>query len=280
MKNNLKSVDIATLTMNSVYQRCFEPKRCKELKYSIQKEGYWDHSIIVVNSKLEVVDGQHRVQAARDCGIKRIVVNVVDFKNKEEEARFFWVMNNYKSTHLLTKDYWFARYQSADILANALYAINDCDKSSLKNNIALKGHDTRSKLNIAAALTLINYAVTGTSTHWERRGDSTLSKGVEKIGISEVVIRASQTYDFISLCFGRISINNTVPYKFKNFKSIITFIMLLEKSGFIENRDTIKKIQSFIFTSEFDRIPQSMKVQSLVNHFNSGKTKNRIKYEV
>lgn len=279
MMKNLRTYDVTELRFNPIYQRVFEQPRYNEIKESINKNGYWDHSIIVVNRKLEVVDGQHRWQAAKNCGIRRVTVSVVDFESKEKEAEFFWTINNYKSTHLKTKDYWFARYMSSDVIANALYSLCDYNISSLYKKIALKGHDTFSKLNINSALSLINYSVSGTVHNWERSRDDYLASNINKIGIKEVVSRTNDIMNFIYGTFGIISKQNPKPYGTSNFRAILIFHKLLDQNDLLDDAAK-KKMQSFIFTSEFDRLPRVMKVQSLVNWFNSKRTKNKIEYKL
>ena len=279
MIKNVRTFNVEELRFNSVYQRVFEPSRCKEIELSIKKDGYWDHSVIVVNQHKEIVDGQHRCKAAIKCGIKRLTASVVNFESKEREAEFFWVINNYKSTHLKPKDYWFARHQSACPIASVLYDLNEKENSLLKNLIAIKGHDTKHKLPVEGALTLINYCCLGTVINWKRSIDDKIISYIKKIGAEEIVLRANGPIDFMFNSFGRLSKSNQKPYYSGTFRALLTFYKLIKSAGFSTEK-TEFKMSKFPFTSEFYRLPQGLKIQTLVNWYNSGKTKFKIDYSL
>lgn len=57
------------------------PEKMRELVEKIPHDGVWIHPIIVDRNSLVVLDGMHRVAAAKEIGYKYIPVCLVDYKN-------------------------------------------------------------------------------------------------------------------------------------------------------------------------------------------------------
>jgi len=57
------------------------PEKMQELVEKIQHDGVWIHPIIVDSNSLVVLDGMHRVAAAKEIGYKYIPVCLVDYNN-------------------------------------------------------------------------------------------------------------------------------------------------------------------------------------------------------
>jgi hypothetical protein len=152
-------IDIANLKFNPVYQRKLEPHRWKEVLGSMERTGVFAiESPIVINQNNEIVDGQHRVVAAEKYGFKKVLYVRYYFASEKCEAKYFKHMNKFNSKQKPV-DYWFSAKMAGDRLANILYKLDEQDTSSLKNQIALKGKQTNTKLSISQVLSMILYAV-------------------------------------------------------------------------------------------------------------------------
>ena len=57
------------------------PEKMRELVEKIPHDGVWIHPIIVDSNSLVVLDGMHRVAAAKEIGYKYIPVCLVDYRN-------------------------------------------------------------------------------------------------------------------------------------------------------------------------------------------------------
>ena len=57
------------------------PDKMQELVEKIPHDGVWIHPIIVDRNSLVVLDGMHRVAAAKEIGYRYIPVCLVDYEN-------------------------------------------------------------------------------------------------------------------------------------------------------------------------------------------------------
>jgi hypothetical protein len=76
------SFELALVELSSLHiHEEIIPEKMDELVEKIPHDGVWIHPIIVDRSSLVVLDGMHRVAAAKEIGYKYIPVCLVDYEN-------------------------------------------------------------------------------------------------------------------------------------------------------------------------------------------------------
>lgn len=263
------------------YQRFLELRRQKNIEESIKQYGYWPSQVITVNENHEIIDGQHRWRAALNQNISKVPICIVSFPSKEMEAEYFWHCNDY-NTKLNQPCYWAARYEANDIIAKILYELEADAHSFFCNFIAIKGKQTsQSKLTIAHALSIIVSMTLDYSWKWERRYDKLIKRKIEALGYREISIRCNLFLKWFFDCFGNEKKHNPIAYNGNTIRAIISFFLLLKKQGFLNSQyiNTVNKMRQFVFVSEFIRTPQIGKIHFFINHFNAGRSKNKLEYK-
>src|SRR5512147_1216405 len=71
---------LAELRTLHIHEEIIPPKM-EELVQKIPQDGVWIHPIVVDSSSLVVLDGMHRVAAAKKIGYRYIPVCLVDYGN-------------------------------------------------------------------------------------------------------------------------------------------------------------------------------------------------------
>jgi hypothetical protein len=94
-KPELKWLPVDRLSVDHRYQRTLESERSQRLVARIAEKFRWSAFQAVLATEAPkgggwlIIDGQHRVEAARQCGIKAVPAVVVDAKSLEEQAAAF-----------------------------------------------------------------------------------------------------------------------------------------------------------------------------------------------
>lgn len=274
-------VDPKELKLEPTYQRCIEPSRKRGIAQSMVTTGYWPEETIIVNQDFEIVDGQHRVVAALQVGIKQVPISVVEFKDKRTEATYFSLKNNW-NTSLKPVDFWYARYQFCHPYATCIYELDIDDDSLLKNNIALKGRETKkAKFTITDCCLFINFAV-GYNQNWSKEKDAFLTKRVVNLGYEPIKEEINDFIDCFYSIFGNSKRSNPFAYRASSIRSFITFYSLAKRQDFLSSRrklnEFIGKMATYALTADFLKANHAGRIQMLITHFNHKRT-HRMTYD-
>jgi hypothetical protein len=271
-------MDTKDIKFNAEYQRTLEQWRLKKIIASMRAYGYWPSEVIVLNEKHEVVDGQHRTKAAINIGIKQVPVCIVTFPNKKLEAKFFADKSNY-NCNLKPVDFWHARYLSGHPVAEALYKL-EADKScNLYNRVALKGRESKTtKYIINQVLSMFCMITRMNDSNWRKDNDDQLMNKILEISYDKLVAKINQFTTWLEQSFGLKG--GSMAYETSHFRSILKFYSIIEDHGDAQKSESIKKMRSYIFTSELSKLTHTARVYALIAHYNKGKMdKNKISYE-
>ncbi len=149
------------------YQRPIEPIRLNNIKKSIIEnrttspafDGYFPQEVIVLNQDGEPVDGQHRLQAARDCGIEEVPCVKWHFDGIVDETKMFTHLNSF-NTNLKAVYVWHSRKLWGCPIANMVYDLHENPDSPFHGIIRVKGNDSvrtdKKKFTIVSLIQLMN----------------------------------------------------------------------------------------------------------------------------
>jgi hypothetical protein len=265
--------------INETYQRPIEPSRKNRIATSMRDSGYWPFEVIILNEKHEVIDGQHRVSAAKMVGIKYVLVCIVSFPSHEKEAMFFTVKNSYNPL-LSPIHFWHARYESKHPIAVLMYKLESDPESKMYGKIAIKGKATaRVKYPINQFFTLLLPVIGIKESTWMRRLDNRIINAINGTNYAFIKNNINKLSSWIELCFGEKQ-DNPTAYLSHNIRSIVLFYFLLIDNN-IKPDSTINKMKSYAVTAEFAKMSRAGKIYSLISHYNSGrKVGSRMKYNV
>ena len=273
-----KIVPIESLKFNRDYQRAMDPSRKEKVKKGIVSCGqFLPDKPVVVNQDNEIVDGQHRVTAAKEIGITRIPVVKYRFSSKKKEAEFFIFTNNY-DPRLKPVDYWYAKYLAGDGLAVFLYELNTSENSALQNMIALKGSETNSKWVISSVLGAISVPF-NVDSHWEKKVHDYWISALHDMGTKTVMGKINMFVNWYHQIFGYKS-DSPWAHRQDVFRAIKTLYINLELMGYAHSKDAVNKMKSFIVDSAFISAPLIGKKMHLVNHYNKNRKKNLLSWEI
>lgn len=273
---------IENLLFNEVYQREIEPPRTKKLYISISKHGYWPNEVIILNERYEIIDGQHRVLAAKQCGIKQLPVTVFTFPDKIKEAAFFKLKNSFNPS-LKPTSYFGASFKADDAYAKLLYELTWIDqKSLLLYKCKLKENKTKEAIfSITDVAIIINYIGLNHRDIFKKDREPTVNKIVNNTPYVEIRNKINKFVLWFFESFGEKTKENKQPYKSKTLRSIVVFYNALERAKYFnsdkEYKRSIEKFKSFKFQNEFHKFDHIAQIMTLVNHFNKGK-KDKFKY--
>lgn len=265
------------------YQRALENSRLANIVKSISQQGFWPWEAIVVNQDYYVIDGQHRAEAAKKLNIQQIPVSVVKCENEKEEAALFEKLNSF-NTRLSPIEFWHARYLVGHPYAKLIYALNEDKNSLVFNRIALKGHDTKTKFSVGQIITILNVVLFGNEEHWTLQNDDKYSKLVVSMKYAEALEKTNDFFHWFFSVFGDNSLKNPQAYKAKTSFSIVALYSRIAKTGIFKSASAavklsaVSKMQNFVFTQDWDRIGDAARLNMLINHWNSKRTKYRVEY--
>ena len=269
--------DIDRIGFNPTYQRMFEKSRYTKIKKLLIEYGmYWPSSVITLNEQYEVIDGQHRVKAAKDLGYKELPCCIVTFPTLQHEARFFSDYNNYNPT-LKAIDFWNARFLAGHPVAKIIYDLESNPSSSFYNKIAIKGKETKaSKWSIVMAISAISISCCLSNTHWSINHDQIITNAVVKTDYNYIMAYTNDMVRWFESCFGT-KLNGSLAYQSRIFRPILLLYQVLLNNGVANKKDTINRMKTYFFSSELIKIPSTGILQLLIAHYNKNKSdKNRI----
>ena len=279
-----KMMPITEIKQNIQYQRMRDPYRERRVSTSIKEYGYWPQEVIILNELHEAIDGNHRVYGAKENGIKLLPCSIVTFPNKKLEAKFFTLKNSF-NTKLKPIDFWHARYLSGHPYAILIYTLVADSNSLFFNKIAIKNHDTKeTKFTLAKAILIINTTALGYSSPWCIKRDNFLTQKVEATKYYTVLADTNKFLFMYSGIFGESIKHNAIASRIETMKAFCRFYYKLIKEkrpgAPQETTHVIRKMKTFIFTSEFLKTDLTGKTIALISHFNKGKKIRRIDYVV
>ncbi len=275
-----KYIDINQLVLNKKYQRNIELSRVTRLLKSIKRNGYWEFQTILINEKNEIIDGQHRYEAAKKAGIKLVGCTVITFPSEVKEALFFTEINNFVTT-LKAPDFWYARYMCGHPVAKLMCELNDDKNSLLFKKIAVKGEQSKNtKFIIGDALLFISTSC-GNHIIWTRETEERYNKLIASYSYQEIRNSVNLAVSFFHRVCGVTKADNPIPYRSGSIRSILYFYLLLHKQGFLSTDkkidEVVHKMKLFSFNSDFIKTDYIGRMLLLTNHFNRGK-KNQLSY--
>jgi len=276
--------DVSKISVNAEYQRSVESIRLNNLKQSIQNGGYWPHEIVVLNEKFEAVDGNHRVNACRELGIKKIPCTIVKFATKKDEMLFF-VLVNKPPSRMATTDNLHAKKVAGHPFAEIVYKLESDEKSLFYNMIAIKGKDVGTRLPIASATYIINTAAFNDTAPWtSKREDIFIKKSVE-IGYGKILTDVNDFLEVFYAIFGRSKKDNKVGYYAQTIGAFCMFFSKVKKKGVLDNATSRKafvdKMKTMYLDAAFMKADQRGKVLWFISHFNVKKAeKNKISFDI
>lgn len=278
-----KELPIDSLKFNSSYQRALETPRWKRISESIKHTGYWPQEVVILNELHEIIDGQHRVVAAKKNGIRAVPVSVVTFPSKQKEAEFFARKNNW-NTSLKPVDFWYARYLSGHPFACLIYRLVEDKASKLCGMVAIKGHETnKSKFYLGDALVMVNGCALGILHTWNKENDKRSTERIISTTYEKIRDSVNDFLGFFYGCFGDDKRSNPIPYKSHCIRPEVIFYALLRDAGHLNSEPkkqaAINKMKSYVFTADFSKMDHSSKVIALVSHFNHKRKTDRIVYD-
>jgi hypothetical protein len=277
-----KKMPIESLKFNRHYQRATEVARKEKVKQGILTCGHFlPEKSITVNQDNEVVDGQHRLLAAKELGMSHIPVSKYYFEDKDKEAKFFVYINGFDE-RLNVVDYWYAMYLSGDPLAIVLYNLESDPRSALKNKIVIKGKKTdKSKLNTTQVLEIVGLAIgiIGKGRNWQKTQHSLWLKKLSSGSFEKILDEVNGFIGWYETIFGD---KKTAPwaYYLDSFRAIKYLYVALKQKDWHRRKETIVKMKSFKLDATFMAAPLAGKKYQLIDHFNKNRKNQRLPYNI
>ena len=272
------------LKINRTYQRDIENKRLMALKESISLEGYRPNSLLILNQKADIVDGQHRAIAASESDLKiEVPVSVYNFDTIEKEAEFFSRINNY-NCQLHYKDLWHSRNLYGYPTAKTIYKLENDENSLFFDKIAIRGKfSPRSKFSISEVIVIICGVACERLVHWSIGRDSFINQLIINNEYENIKKETNSFLDFFYKCFGQEKRSNPLPWRNNTIRAIVAFYDQLKNQGHLSKNDSyirvITKMSNFQFDASFDRLTQYNKIIMLNSYFNKGRRTNFLKID-
>ena len=272
----LDNFPIDLLKFNEHYQRGIEKKRKEPIKKSIMKTGlFLPDKAITINQRNEIVDGQHRVLAAKECGLSHVPVSRYLFRDPKKEVAFFVHINNFDQ-RLNAYDYWFARFIEGDPVAVTIYKLESDPMSIVKNMIAIKGKQTQDrKFSIPQILEIIEMSIGMKKGNWTKDRHQKWVEVIIDTGWPTILNVCNSFFSWFLEIFGQ-KINNPQAYTVDSFRAIKFLYIKLKEISEHQNRTTISKMKTFSIDTVYATSPIAGKKMLLINHYNKGKSKNKI----
>lgn len=276
-----KKMPIESLQFNRHYQRATEVARKEKVKQGILTCGHFlPEKSITVNQDNEVVDGQHRLLAAKELGMSHIPVSKYYFEDKDKEANFFIYINGFDE-RLKSVDYWYAMFLAGDPLAETLYRLESDHRSVLKDKIVIKGKKTeKTKIPASYILEIVGVAIGNTSGgNWKKVDHHLWLKKLSATSFDDILLYSNTFITWYESIFGD---KKTIPWAYYSdaFRAIQYLYILLSRKGWAHKKDTIAKMKSFKLDATFMAAPLAGKKYQLIDHFNKSRKNQRLPYNI
>ena len=274
-------IDPHKLQVTSPYQRGIKSQKVRELKKSMNYHGFWPHNPIVINTKYDIVDGQQRWTAAREVGMSKVPVTQYEFPSIVAEASFFVDVNKY-NTKQAPQDFWHAQLVAKHPIAEILYNLEESPLSMFNGRISVKHkYTTSKKFSVAQVLQILHVVMRGVADHHRENNEAALLLALDGVSYREIEMRCSVFLSWFFKTFGDDKQKNPIAYSTIGLYAICAFYLIAKKHGHFQGGDAsiINKMSKYTFANEFRHMSFSTRIESLINHYNSGKSKHRLSYK-
>lgn len=264
---------IAEINPNSrPYQRPLESAWIGKLIDDYKMNGYDRSKPITLNEKKEIVDGQHRYEAAKEYGMIKIPAIIYSFDTYTDEVMEYFRQNDWHHSHN-TKMYWNARNESQEPIAQLLYRLESDEISYLHNDINLYPKEGPLKYKIPSILTLVAYSI-GINHRWNRAYDDKFREKVMEFKYDDIRHTIHATLQFIYDCWGKDKHANRAVYMSRVFEALIKFHKLLDINHRLTEKyraSAVKRMKNFRFDAAFWQTSDNGKVALLASHYDKGR---------
>lgn len=253
------------------YQRPIEKSRLEKIKKSIGKHGYFPHEVIVLNQDNQCVDGQHRLQAAKDCNVTKIPCVKWYFNGIVEETEMFTHLNSF-NTMLKSVYIWHSRKIWGCPIAEMVYKLHEDPDSPFYNMVRVKGNDSvrndKKKFTIVSLIQLMNTLCFNLrAPHYKY---STLNNRMEQ-NFANLDYRdaLAKGYEFMRW-FKVFADNNPDWYGQRLIPAISIVFKSLKEQGFLDNQRRTngfaKHLRSMSIIKPFPNEHRSTKIMMIKTH--------------
>lgn len=273
------SVPVEKLRAGQEYQRGLESHRVAKILESISQNGYWPWSAIVVNQDLKIIDGQHRVEAAKQIKLKEVPVCMVMCKNEKEEAGLFSKLNSF-NTRLRPADFWHARFLIGHPVALLIYRLNNDPSALCFNKVAVKGHGAPSRLPVSSFLNILIGVLFDCFDFWTLRADEGYCRRIVSLDYCIVLSKINKFFGWFFDSFGNDPVKNRLAYTGDSLRVAVELYRRILKTGaFQDSRSSSHtKMRTFFFPPEWKRVGHSGRLNMFIVHWNENRRKYKVKY--
>jgi hypothetical protein len=283
METQITMMNVNEVKIGREYQRNISDRRLKKLAESMEKFGFWQWEPIVVNQDGFVIEGQHRVLAAKAIGIKKIPVSVLNCQSLGEEAEWFGRISSYVTT-LPPAENWNVLRLSGHPYAKALYLMEERPDSRLYHRIKVKGHTGQQRIALTQATCILNTSVLGKVMNWTRDADKLYCQEISKFPDNEIIEKVNVFMGWFQDIWGEDKNQNPIPYAATSLRAIASFYLRLVQARFFqlssekEIHASKMKMKKFFFTPEWKALEHLSKVNMLISYWNKKRRKFILAY--
>lgn len=267
--------------MPTKYNRPIAETAMKDILKSIRSYGYHPSQVIELNDRMQVIDGQHRVTAARIAGIKTLPVVVLKFRDLEDEAKFCHIRNMLQKKPT-AKEQWLQKRYANDFAAMLMYHLVKDPASELYRSIELLKPSVKlnsakkisaAKVGHAFNLAVLNVNVANKTVNFNR-----LNEKIKETSYAEI---RKELNTIFGLFYGAFGGKKEAPVAYRDhiFRPFLSFVKLLKDKGVLYTnlKGIINKMKTFPMTASLLELTQAEVTNRFKKHYNSGrKEENRI----
>lgn len=278
---DIQQCPIGQLKIGRPYQRGIETTRLAKIYQSIVKHGFIPAYPVIVNQDFFVIDGQHRVRAAEQAGIKEVPVCVVSCDTIQKETALFVEFNSF-NPRLSPIVLWYARYMAENPLAQLIHILNENEKSLFRNKVAEKGHASKSRFSIAEMLVIIAGAVFDSVQHWDQARDKFWCQQINKLALDAILQKINHFARWFFDCYGENKQYGILAYTDKGLRALVHFYVRLRRTGIFEEgifyKEAVKKMKKFQFPPQWKTFSHAARMAVLVDYWNRKRRDYRIEF--
>lgn len=272
--NTISELSLAALHTGTAYQRNVNKKHVNKLATDMIINGYNPAAIIEVNEDMEVIDGQHRLAAARKAELPHVPVIVLSFPDEIHEAKYF-VYRNGSQDNQTPKQLWKSRNASKEPIAMTMYRLVRESDSLLHRCIDLLDSDvtlnSSKKVSGSFVAHALNLMINGDNSAYKEVNAVKINEGITGTSHSEIKEKMNRLFSIIYGCFGSRSVHSA-PFKDTPLRSFLSFINLaLTQSKLDVDKDIaylIRKISGMDLSNGWMQGDQAFVVNKYVKGYN------------
>ena len=268
--------DIETFRTDAKFQRIITKDRLNNIKKSILSNGFGEFGRITINTDYQIIDGQHRFVCAKELGYKELPATMYSFATKEDEVKFFIMINNFNTT-IAQKQFVWSQYYAGEPAAVLLYELENCKDSLFYKNIYLKNKGGGAiKFSINSVYYIIYAAVFGKVYKRNKKDYSRIMQRITSVDMDVIIKETNEFIEFINRCFG-----SKTRKGFAFIDGLCVFYIMLRRKGLLvegyKKEQTINKIMSIEHSPYLLKGNREVVIRTLIEHFKKGR-KNRLDY--